>query len=283
MTQRYQRVVALDFSVPSVRLENVAGDVCNLHQFADRSIDLVFCAEVLEHIPDVRRAASEIARVAKKHVVIGVPYRQDIRLGRVTCQSCGRIGPPWGHVNSFNEKRLAELFPDLRMSQVDLVGSDGGYNTTAVAAGVWNYAGNPWGTGNQRWPCSCGELFRRPEKRNLLQKAAGRTAVAMDESQSSGRLRSATHPACSVLSLRAKPVAGRNLQCIRIDGRKLSGPIQQLEFTVIAGYRKASLYLHRTIRWSACLDRPSNILIRQVSRVPEIGPVELNIQEQPAC
>jgi SAM-dependent methyltransferase len=184
MTQRYRRVIALDLSKPSVPdCENVAGDVCNLHQFADRSIDLVFCAEVLEHIPDIRRAASEIARVAKKRIVIGVPYRQDIRLGRVTCQSCGQIGPPWGHVNSFNEKRLAELFPDLRMSQIDLVGSGGGYKTTAVAARLMDYAGNPWGTYSQRWKCPCGEFFRPPEKRTLLQKAAGQTALAMNRLQ----------------------------------------------------------------------------------------------------
>jgi Methyltransferase domain len=183
MTQRYGRVIALDLAMPSVPdCENVAGDICNLHQFTDRSIDLVFCAEVLEHIPDVRTASSEIARVAKKRVVIGVPYRQDTRLGRVSCRSCGRIGPAWGHVNSFDEKRLRELFPDLHMAHVDLVGT-GGYNTTALAAWLMDHAGNPWGTYSQRWKCSCGESYTPPQNRTILQKAIGKTAGIMNNIQ----------------------------------------------------------------------------------------------------
>jgi SAM-dependent methyltransferase len=183
MTRHYRHVIALDVTTPSVpECENVAGDVCNLHQFADRSIDLVFCTEVLEHIPDVQHAANEIARVAKKRVVIGVPYRQDIRLGRVTCQSCGQIGPPWGHVNSFDEKRLRDLFSGLQMETVDFVGT-GGLRTTAVAAFLMDHAGNPWGTYSQKWKCICGECYRPPENRTLVQKVVGKIAGVMNNVQ----------------------------------------------------------------------------------------------------
>jgi SAM-dependent methyltransferase len=183
LTKRYSRVTALDVEMPSVPgCENVAGDICNLHQFADRSIDLVFCAEVLEHIPDVVQAAREISRVAKKRVVIGVPYRQDIRFGRVTCQSCGRIGPPWGHVNSFDEEPLRQLFPDMKMTHIELIGS-GAYDTTALAAWLMDKAGNPWGTYAQQWKCPCGESYRRPQNRTLFQKIIGRVAGIMNRIQ----------------------------------------------------------------------------------------------------
>jgi hypothetical protein len=68
--------------------------------FADDFFDFVLCAEVLEHIPtaSLSRACSELGRVSKHYVLIGVPYRQDIRVGRTTCWSCRKKNPPWGHI-----------------------------------------------------------------------------------------------------------------------------------------------------------------------------------------
>src|SRR6187455_1451803 len=63
LLQRYRRVVALDLEKPRVEgCENVAGNATDL-QFPDNTFDLVFCAEVLEHIPAVEKAAKELARV----------------------------------------------------------------------------------------------------------------------------------------------------------------------------------------------------------------------------
>ena len=59
----------------------------------------MIAAEVLEHIPsDVEDAAREIARVARKRVIVGVPYGEDNRIGRITLRAlhCGTINPPWG-------------------------------------------------------------------------------------------------------------------------------------------------------------------------------------------
>jgi hypothetical protein len=36
-------------------------------------------------VAEIEKAASEISRVAKFDVIIGVPYKQDIRVGRSTC------------------------------------------------------------------------------------------------------------------------------------------------------------------------------------------------------
>jgi ubiquinone/menaquinone biosynthesis C-methylase UbiE len=113
LTEHFQAVIALDLQTPAFKhpgVVTVAGDVTRL-QFPDESFDCVFCAEVLEHVRDVERAGREIARVARHDIVIGVPYRQDTRLGRTTCRTCGKANPPWGHINTFDERKLETLFP----------------------------------------------------------------------------------------------------------------------------------------------------------------------------
>src|SRR5262245_63939179 len=127
LTEYFASVTALDLEKPSIahdRITCVEGDVTRL-EFASDSFDVVLCAEVLEHIPGkgLEQACRELSRVAKSHVVIGVPYRQDTRLERTTCQSCGRSNPLWGHINVFDERRLTELFLPLRKVGVTFVGS----------------------------------------------------------------------------------------------------------------------------------------------------------------
>ena len=60
--------------------------------FPDAAFDMVTCAEVIEHIPSpaLERACREMARVARRYVLVGVPYRQDLRHGRTTCAACGK-------------------------------------------------------------------------------------------------------------------------------------------------------------------------------------------------
>jgi hypothetical protein len=106
----------------------------------------------LEHIPNVVQACREIERVAGHEVIIGVPYKQDTRLGRTTCRSCGGKNPPWGHVNPFDERRLARLFPGLSIKASSFVGSVRS-ETNPVSTMLMDMAGNPWGTYEQDEPC----------------------------------------------------------------------------------------------------------------------------------
>jgi SAM-dependent methyltransferase len=174
----FRSVTALDLTPPSFHVEGVAkvqGDVTRL-QFPDNSFDVVFCAEVLEHVPDVERACREIARVARYEAVIGVPYKQDLRAARTTCRACARANPAWGHIHRFDEARLRKLFAPMAPETVSFVGSSHA-ETTAVSALLMDLGGNPWGTYGQQEPCiHCGAKLTPPGKRSLWQRAASLAA-----------------------------------------------------------------------------------------------------------
>ena len=178
LQQRFHHVTALDLQRPEVPgCECVAGDVREM-KFADREFSAVLCAEVLEHVPGVEKAAREIARVAQDKIVIGVPYKQDTRRGRVRCQACGKVSPPWGHINTFDEQRLRELFAGWQV-RFDYICESHEWATTGVAAWLMDRAGNPFGTYSQQEPCECGATYVAP-RRNLASKVMGKIAVTMD-------------------------------------------------------------------------------------------------------
>jgi SAM-dependent methyltransferase len=188
LTKYSHRVIALDLEVPSFsheRVECVKGDATAL-QFQDKSVDLVFCAEVLEHIPTtlLPKACREIGRVAREYVLVGVPYKQDIRYGRTNCSTCGKTNPPWGHVNTFDEGRLKQLFPDFDIARISYVGhADIGMNF--ISSFLLNMAGNPFGTYDQDEPCiHCGSQLKNPPQRKLWQKLATRAAYYTRDLQS---------------------------------------------------------------------------------------------------
>jgi SAM-dependent methyltransferase len=171
LADRYDHVVALDLNPPTVgheRVECVQGDVAAL-KYADNSFDLVLCTEVLEHVPADRLslACVELARVTRRHLIIGVPYEQDLRLGQTTCITCGRRNPPWGHVNSFSLEKLRRLFSGLRVETTSLVGRIT-RSTNPLAVAVTDLAGNPRGSYAQEQGCvHCGSKLVAPRWRPM--------------------------------------------------------------------------------------------------------------------
>ena len=92
----------------------------------------------------LNKACNEITRVTKKYVIIGVPFKQDIRIGRITCTYCGVISPPWGHFNSFDEKKIKNLFPSLVMQQSSFIGVEKS-KTNPISSFLMDLSGNPYG------------------------------------------------------------------------------------------------------------------------------------------
>lgn len=180
LTQLFERVTALDLQMPQIDHEKVScvkGDITAL-QFPDNHFDAVLCAEVLEHIPPglLPKACKELARVSGSKVVIGVPYKQDTRLGRTTCSRCGEKNPPWGHVNEFDEAKLKALFAGLTCESISFVGK-APRATNFVATYLMDLAGNPYGTYGQDESCvRCGAKLARPPARTLVQKVFTKSA-----------------------------------------------------------------------------------------------------------
>ncbi len=187
LAERFEEVWALDLVEPEIdgdKIRCVAGDVTNL-TFPDRTFDFVLCAEVLEHVPEpgLYDACSELARVTRGELLVGVPFRQDIRHGCTTCAACGATNPPWGHVNSFDEARLRDLFGSMRASEVAFVGKSE-LGTNALSAWLMERAGNPYGTYEQDEPCTaCGEAVTRPRAPTVRDRLLARIALAVRDVQ----------------------------------------------------------------------------------------------------
>lgn len=180
LTESCDTVTALDLNLPAIshpRITCVKGDVTKL-AFGDDSFDLVVCAEVLEHIHPhlLGIACSELTRVTRSRLLIGVPYQQDLRVGRTTCGTCGVGNPPWGHLNAFDEPGLRELFRSLSVEEVSLVGQNN-ERTNFIASFLMDLAGNPYGTYAQQEVCvACGASPTAPPPRSLIQKGLTKTA-----------------------------------------------------------------------------------------------------------
>jgi SAM-dependent methyltransferase len=187
LAERFDHVVALDLEPPSIahaRIECVKGDATAL-AYADETFDAVVCSEVLEHVPPhaLLVACSEIARVARDAVLIGVPYRQDVRCGRTLCRQCGRQNPPWGHVNTFDENRLRGLFAPLAVTAISYVGTTREI-TNVISTALMRAAGYPYGTYEQEEPCiHCGSRLEPPRAASIVGKIVTKLAVAIDRAQ----------------------------------------------------------------------------------------------------
>lgn len=187
LAERFELVTALDLELPNIsheRVRCVKGDATDL-QFEDSSFDLVFCAEVLEHIPSqkLEKACLELQRVTRDALIVGVPYKQDTRVGRTTCANCGRVNPPWGHVNTFDELALRELFPNCTIERQSFVGTNSDISN-GFSAALLDLAGNPFGTYVQDEPCiHCGKSLGTPSKRNIVQKILTKAAFTISKAQ----------------------------------------------------------------------------------------------------
>lgn len=187
LAERVSAVTAVDLEVPAPPppgINFVRADITRL-AFADGSFDLVFCSEVLEHIgpEQLVRACAELHRVSSRYIVIGVPYRQDLRLGQTTCSECGAVIPPWGHLSSFDEDRLAALFTGCRVVRTSFVGHEREW-TNATSAWLMNAAGNPYGTYEQLERCiHCAGSLGTPPPRDLPAKILTKLAVWTQRAQ----------------------------------------------------------------------------------------------------
>jgi SAM-dependent methyltransferase len=111
------RPVMLDRNPDSAA--QIIGSVTAL-PFASDSFDVVTCLEVLEHLDDPGAAVRELARVARRAVVVSVPHEPWFRAGNVLRgKHLSGLGNHPEHVQHWNSRTfgtfLRAAVPDVRI------------------------------------------------------------------------------------------------------------------------------------------------------------------------
>lgn len=121
-----KRVTGLDFSkvaLKYVKTDHVLASCTNI-PFRKDSFDLILSTEVLEHLNNevYERTLREVEWLNPKYVIVGVPYRQNLRGLLCKCLNCGYIYLPSSdageHIRSFNGERLTTLLSRYMLDSI---------------------------------------------------------------------------------------------------------------------------------------------------------------------
>lgn len=126
--------------------------------FRSQSFDLVMSHQMLEHLPDevFQRAITELERVAKRYLLVSVPYRDPLLHVRACCKECRCKYNIWGHLRNFNEvEEVRALFPNFSLQVHAFCGRENEYPTRP---GLWvqQWIGGNWVTAPQAICPQCG-------------------------------------------------------------------------------------------------------------------------------
>jgi ubiquinone/menaquinone biosynthesis C-methylase UbiE len=80
--------------------------------FKEKAFDLVICTEVIEHLQKevYLKTINEIKRVAKKYILVGLPFDEELTFSNCFCYNCKRRFHINFHERSFKENKLKRLF-----------------------------------------------------------------------------------------------------------------------------------------------------------------------------
>ena len=115
-SKKYGRICGVDRSqiaLSHVETEKYLSCVDAL-PFRDCEFDIVTSLEVIEHLPVgiYENTLKELSRVARRYILIGVPFNQDIRNSLIECPICAcRFNADY-HLRSFSEAAIKSLFSD---------------------------------------------------------------------------------------------------------------------------------------------------------------------------
>lgn len=103
--------------------------------YEDGAFDVIAALEVLEHLPHgtYETGLSELARVARRAIVISVPHAERRELVRCTYCNC-RFQPNY-HMRSFDRDRFASLFHGFGLERHDVLLSEDYVGGAVLRAG----------------------------------------------------------------------------------------------------------------------------------------------------
>jgi ubiquinone/menaquinone biosynthesis C-methylase UbiE len=113
------RIMGIDLEDPKLAAEWTTRQRPNLTfapmeverlQFGDGEFDLVAATEVLEHVSDPDRALAEMARVARRHLLVSVPHEPLWRaLNMARGAYLSALGNTPGHLNHWTRRAFVRL------------------------------------------------------------------------------------------------------------------------------------------------------------------------------
>ncbi|MBA4141433.1 MAG: class I SAM-dependent methyltransferase [Nitrosospira sp.] len=114
--------------------------------FPSKTFDVVFCTEVLEHLPEgvLEHGVRELVRVARKSLIVSVPFQQRVWNEMFKCEDCGFTGHSMGHLHYFTEEDITRLFPQYNVVERRFIGTSKGYAPDWLY-GIARKYGNVWG------------------------------------------------------------------------------------------------------------------------------------------
>jgi SAM-dependent methyltransferase len=99
--------------------------------------DACVSMEMLEHLPEpsYHLALNELTRVARKYLLITVPYKEKLKHNTVICPNCKLSFHPYHHLREYQEKDLLALFGSrYRMERLEAVVQ----TSRPALPGLWN-------------------------------------------------------------------------------------------------------------------------------------------------
>ena len=110
-----------DINKANIKSDFLIGSLPNI-KVKDKSFDLVLCLEVLEHLSNdiFQESLNELSRIAKKYIIIGVPYRENLQTKQTHCNTCNKTFHIDGHLRTFNN--ISNLFKDFKLENKILAG-----------------------------------------------------------------------------------------------------------------------------------------------------------------
>ena len=114
--------VGLDLSraaLQYISAPRLLGDASRL-PFDDESFDASLSMEMLEHLPEsiYQDVLSELKRLARKYILITVPYNERLKYNSVVCPACRNVFHPYHHLRQYLAKDINTLFgPDFQLAR----------------------------------------------------------------------------------------------------------------------------------------------------------------------
>lgn len=78
--------------------------------FADQNFDLVFCNEVMEHLPSPATALQELSRISARYLILSVPREPHYRLANMVAgANWSRWGDDIDHLQRWTRKQFIDM------------------------------------------------------------------------------------------------------------------------------------------------------------------------------